>query len=103
MSVINQMLKDLEQRSPEQGGANAAPIAVPEKTSTVKVVAYTVLILLIVNAVGIYIWQLLNENSALKQQNQAKPAAITTSENSQQSTPVKVIENKEQATAKLPS
>ncbi len=103
MSVINQMLKDLEQRSPEQGGANAAPIAVPEKTSTVKVVAYTVLVLLVVNAVGIYIWQLLNENTALKQQNHAKPAAITTSVNSQQSTPIKVIENKEQATAKLPS
>lgn len=82
MSVINQMLKDLEQRSPEQGAANVAPVAVTEKNSTIKVVAYTVFILLIVNAVGIYIWQLLNENSALKQQNQAKPttAEVVSSE-----------------------
>ena len=66
-----------------------------------KVVAYTVLILLIVNAVGIYIWQLLSENSALKQQNQIKPHAVTTSVNSQPSVPVKVVENKERAEAKL--
>ncbi|MDP7593309.1 MAG: tetratricopeptide repeat protein [Litorilituus sp.] len=57
MSVINQMLKDLEQRAPEQGKI-AVPIAHQQKSSTIKVIILSVLIILIINVLGFYIWSL---------------------------------------------
>ena len=57
MSVINQMLKDLEQRTPEQGQAPVAAVA-PQKSSTLKTVVLTVIVLLSLNALGFYIWNL---------------------------------------------
>lgn len=59
MSVINQMLKDLEQRTPEQGQA-PVPVIQNQKTSTVKVVVISVLVLLTINVLGFYIWDLNN-------------------------------------------
>ncbi len=57
MSVINQMLKDLEQRTPEQGHAPNA-VVVNNKPSTVKIVAISLVVLLSLNALGFYIWDL---------------------------------------------
>ncbi|OUR59940.1 hypothetical protein A9Q74_15495 [Colwellia sp. 39_35_sub15_T18] len=57
MSVINQMLKDLEQRTPEQGHAPNAVMA-SNKPSTVKIVAISLVVLLSLNALGFYIWDL---------------------------------------------
>ncbi len=57
MSVINQMLKDLEQRAPEQGHASIQPV-VPKKVSTLKIVLISALVLLSLNALGFYIWNL---------------------------------------------
>lgn len=57
MSVINQMLKDLEQRTPEHGQASA-PVMINNKSSIVKVVLITLLLLTCLNALGFYIWHL---------------------------------------------
>ncbi len=57
MSVINQMLKDLEQRTPEQGHAPNA-VVVSNKPSTVKIVVISLVVLLSLNALGFYIWDL---------------------------------------------
>lgn len=57
MSVINQMLKDLEQRTPEQGQVPNA-VVVDNKPSTVKIIVISVLVLLSLNAIGFYIWDL---------------------------------------------
>ncbi len=68
MSVINQMLKDLEQRTPENAQAGAAPVIIPAKTSPVKIILITVIIFLSINAIGWYVWQLNVENKSLKEQ-----------------------------------
>ncbi len=57
MSVINQMLKDLEQRAPEQGQA-PMPVAAAHKPSSLKIVLISVVVLLSLNALGFYIWNL---------------------------------------------
>jgi len=57
VSVINQMLKDLEQRAPEQGHAPIQAVA-PKKASTLKIVLLSALVLLGLNALGFYIWSL---------------------------------------------
>ena len=97
MSVINQMLKDLEQRSPEQGHV-PNHIAATSKPSTVKIVVISAIVLLSLNAVGFYIWSLQtrieqNESTLLKapvekelvekQATTIQTAAITPSTSSQ--------------------
>ena len=57
MSVINQMLKDLEERAPEQGQV-AMPVAVSNKSSTMKIVVVSVVVLVCLNLLGLYIWDL---------------------------------------------
>jgi len=57
MSVINQMLKDLEQRTPEQGQL-AAPVVMSNKASTVKIVLISLAVLISLNVLGFYIWNL---------------------------------------------
>lgn len=75
MSVINQMLKDLEQRAPEQGQAPISAV-LAQKPSTLKIVLITIVVLLSLNALGFYIWDLqeraakninLNESSQQQQ------------------------------------
>lgn len=72
MSVINQMLKDLEQRAPEQGHS-PSQTAVPRKTSTLKIVVISTIILLSLNALGFYIWSLQEQIA----QNETKPLKET--------------------------
>ena len=57
MSVINQMLKDLDQRAPEQG-QGPVPVMAAQKASILKIVLISVVILLSLNALGLYIWDL---------------------------------------------
>jgi len=63
MSVINQMLKDLEERSPEQGQA-VTPVAVNNKSSTIKIVLISLVVLISLNLLGLYIWNLQERVSA---------------------------------------
>lgn len=57
MSVINQMLKDLEQRTPEQGQV-AIPVAMSNKPSTIKIILISLAVLVSLNVLGFYIWNL---------------------------------------------
>lgn len=57
MSVINQMLKDLEKRTPEQGNV-AVPVVVNNKASTLKIVLISLAVLISLNLLGFYIWNL---------------------------------------------
>lgn len=68
MSVINQMLKDLEQRSPEPNTKATQSGAGAEAQSPRKIVVITSICVLTVCLIGFYIWQLISENNALKSQ-----------------------------------
>ena len=57
MSVINQMLKDLEQRAPEQKHS-PNPLMINNKPSMVKIVIISLVVLAIINALSFYIWDL---------------------------------------------
>lgn len=57
MSVINQMLKDLEQRTPEQGQISV-PVTSNNKPSTIKIVLISLVVLVSLNFIGLYIWNL---------------------------------------------
>ena len=57
MSVINKMLQDLEQRSPEKGQHHTAPV-INKTTSTVKVVIISLITLITLNALAWYVWSL---------------------------------------------
>ena len=67
MSVINQMLKDLDKRQSEQGDANHLVLPVSTKSSVVKWVSMVVAII-ILNVAGIFSWQLYSENQQLRAQ-----------------------------------
>jgi MSHA biogenesis protein MshN len=67
MSVINQMLKDLDKRQSEQGDANHLVLPVSTKSSVGKWVSMVVAII-ILNVAGIFSWQLYSENQQLRAQ-----------------------------------
>jgi len=66
MSVINQMLKDLEQRSPESNthATQSGNVAAPH--SPIKIAFVTGFCVLAVCFLSFYVWQLISENNALK-------------------------------------
>jgi len=57
VSVINQMLKDLEQRTPETGQV-VTPVSINHKSSTIKVILISLTVLISLNLIGFYIWDL---------------------------------------------
>jgi len=57
VSVINQMLKDLEQRTPEQGQV-VSPVAINHKPSTINIILIVLTVLVSLNLLGFYIWNL---------------------------------------------
>jgi MSHA biogenesis protein MshN len=75
------MLKDLEQRTPEQGQAPSQVVA-PKKASIVKIVIISTAILLSLNALGIYIWSL-QERIAQNESKQVK-TTVTNNESAKQ-------------------
>lgn len=70
MSVINQMLKDLEQRNTESNTAQNGYIPA-QNTSSKKGLFWAVLIIIIINVVGWLVWQLYSENQLLKNNNRS--------------------------------
>ena len=80
MSVINQMLKDLEERTPEQGQV-AMPVAVSNKPSTMKIVLISLVVLISLNLLGLYIWNLQERvtSSELKVKEQSQTSVVNTS------------------------
>ncbi|MBL4766040.1 MAG: tetratricopeptide repeat protein [Colwellia sp.] len=76
VSVINQMLKDLEQRTPAQGQV-AMPVAISNKPSTIKIVLISVAVLVSLNLLGFYIWNLQEQ---IQQQTQQVKQRVSSSE-----------------------
>jgi MSHA biogenesis protein MshN len=68
MSVINQMLKDLDKRQGDQQGVVNSAVPVLTKNSNTKLTLVIVVIIIIVNIVGIFGWQLYSENQQLRYQ-----------------------------------
>lgn len=66
MSVINQMLKDLEQRSPESNARTVQPGHVESTYSSKTIVLITSISVFAVCFISFYIWHLVSENKALK-------------------------------------
>lgn len=66
MSVINQMLKDLDERSPDSNQQGVAFTQAQTALSTKKVILITSIAVLVVCFVSFYVWQLITENNALK-------------------------------------
>ncbi len=83
MSVINQMLKDLDQRAPEQGQAPITVVA-PQKASTLKVVLISAVVLLCLNALGFYIWNLQEQLTKSRTENVARILVGQSTESIQQ-------------------
>lgn len=69
MSVINQMLRDLEDRQPQQGQANNSTFITTNK-SPMNVILFVIAILIILNVAGYFIWSLYSENKSLKHDKQ---------------------------------
>ena len=69
MSVINQMLKDLDQRQVEQSASihNANIANVTPHKSNKKIALMVILAILFLNVAGWYVWNLYHENQSLKE------------------------------------
>lgn len=80
MSVINQMLKDLEKRTPEPNANSTQSDKVVEAHSPRKIVVVTSICVLTICLIGFYIWQLISENNALKAQQLTKSVVGVVSE-----------------------
>lgn len=85
MSVINQMLKDLDERQQDGPvkGVNQKSLNKPLKKNIIPSIAWVIVILVAVNIAAWFIWQLSNENNELKQQlvksEQQAPSNLKTS------------------------
>lgn len=66
MSVINQMLKDLDDRNPEQAHSASQTYIPKQVKSPIKAILITVLIMLCVTAAALFIWNVYQENQQLK-------------------------------------
>ena len=77
MSVINQMLKDLEQRSPEPNTHATQSGNVAVAHSPIKIALVTGVCVLAICLLSFYVWQLINENNALKAEQITHRANVT--------------------------
>lgn len=66
MSVINQMLKDLDERQSEQQHSQTSQILQKKPVSPWKLITLIVIVVIALNIAGVFIWQLYVENKSLK-------------------------------------
>ncbi len=78
MSVINQMLKDLDKRNPEHTSTTMPASNVPNKHAPIKVVLITAVSVLLLCFLGFYMWHLVSENKALKAEKHQQHAVSST-------------------------
>ncbi|TWX70685.1 tetratricopeptide repeat protein [Colwellia demingiae] len=100
MSVINQMLKDLEQRSPESNALSTQSGNTPVVQSPIKIAVVTGICVLTVCFISFYIWQLISENNALKAEqitNRATVIESVSAKNNQVNTFNKINSNENKA------
>lgn len=60
------MLKDLDQRQNENNVSSGHHVPVQPQPSSIKLVAITLAIVIVINVLGLFIWQLYQENETLK-------------------------------------
>lgn len=72
MSVINQMLKDLDERQNEQATVQSDSVLPVVKESSKKVLFLIIFVVILINIAGIFVWQLYTENQSLKLGNKSK-------------------------------
>jgi len=78
LSVINQMLKDLEQRSGDKPEVNTSAVPVPvAKSSNKKLVITTAAVLTLINIIAFWVWQLYQENQSLKSSQLDSPVVLS--------------------------
>jgi len=92
MSVINQMLKDLDQRQAEQNTQNGTQNSVVVRTSSKKLVLSIVAIFIVINIIGIFLWQLYTENQKLKTINHQVSTSKLGSPTTEKNNPASVSE-----------
>lgn len=81
MSVINQMLKDLDKRQSEQQNAANLAVSRPTKNSNTKLILVIVTAIILLNVAGIFGWQLYSENQQLRMQVQQEAMRLATEQN----------------------
>jgi MSHA biogenesis protein MshN len=79
MSVINQMLKDLDQRSPDINTNSTQSQQVTSPHSSIKIALITAIFVLVTCSMAFYVWQLNSENQALREQQNVKATTQLTS------------------------
>jgi MSHA biogenesis protein MshN len=72
LSVINQMLKDLDQRKAEQQGSSDFTVPVSSASLNKKTVFISLLVIILLNICGIFVWQMYVENQTLKMSNSSE-------------------------------
>ncbi len=70
MSVINQMLKDLDKRNPEHNTRTIQSNNVIQNHSPAKVALITAVLVFLLCIIGFYVWHIVSENKALRAENQ---------------------------------
>jgi MSHA biogenesis protein MshN len=81
MSVINQMLKDLDKRQSQQQNADNLAVSGLTKNSNTKLILVVVTAIIILNVASIFGWQLYNENQQLRMQVQQETMRQATEKN----------------------
>lgn len=71
MSVINQMLKDLDERQNEQQHSHTNQVPMKKPGTPWKLITLIIITVIGLNIVGIFIWQLYSENKTLKDINES--------------------------------
>jgi MSHA biogenesis protein MshN len=81
MSVINQMLKDLDKRQSEQHNVANLAVSGPTKNSNTKLIIVIVTAIIMLSVAGIFGWQLYSENQQLRIQVQQETTRLATEQN----------------------
>ena len=71
MSVINQMLKDLDERQSEQQHSHTNQVPTKKPGTPWKLITLIIIIVIALNIAGIFIWQLYSENKTFKDINES--------------------------------
>ena len=69
MSVINQMLKDLDQRQVEQQDSRDFTAPVSSPSANKKIIFISLVVIILLNVGGVFVWQMYVENQTLKMSN----------------------------------
>ncbi|MFT5755756.1 MAG: MSHA biogenesis protein MshN [Alteromonadaceae bacterium] len=88
LSVINQMLKDLDQRQADKNSALANnAVLMANNHASKKVIIVSIAVVVLLNIIGLFFWQLYNENQLLKAQQKNNNTPVVSSETQKNAMP----------------